>query len=86
MSPQTRGYKTICDETRIIEFFANRCVSGLLYSQIVTILHDYSQKNFPTESQECNPVMGCTENLGTPHSKGRKTKSPVFIGIPEYLH
>ena len=43
MSPQTRGYKTICDETRIIKFFTNRCVSSVLYSQIVTILHGYSQ-------------------------------------------
>lgn len=45
MSPQTRGYKTICDETRIIKVFTNRCVSSVLYSQIVTILHGYSQKN-----------------------------------------
>ena len=56
MSPQTRGYKTICDETRIIKFFTNRCVSSVLYSQIVTILPDYSQKKLPSESRK-NPQV-----------------------------
>lgn len=61
MSPQTRGYKTICDETRIIKVFTNRCVSSVLYSQIVTILHGYSQKKLPSESQSRNPQV--TNNL-----------------------
>lgn len=51
MSPQTRRYKAICDETRTTEIFSNRYVSDIYHSQIVTILHDYSQTNFPSGSQ-----------------------------------
>lgn len=52
MSPQTRRYKAICDETRTIDIFSNRCVSDIYHSQIVTILHDYSQTNFSSGSQK----------------------------------